>query len=107
MSAAIATARSARSPANAPDRAYPPMPHNTAASAHTLASLAHLIEGVIMPLYEHGPSKEWKRTVPGSYEDKRVAANPEWKLIPRDTPPPAEEPTPELIGPNAGSKRNN
>lgn len=44
-----------------------------------------------MPLYEHGPSKERKRTVPGSYEDVRVSEHPDWTLIPREDAP-ADEP---------------
>jgi hypothetical protein len=54
-----------------------------------------------MPLYEHKLG-ERKRTVPGSYEDRRVAGNPDWKLIPKATaaaePAAAPAPGPKTRG---------
>ena len=44
-----------------------------------------------MPLYEHVDG-ERKRTVPGSYEDRRVAGNPDWSVVPPATPAPPREP---------------
>lgn len=35
-----------------------------------------------MPLYRHKITGERKRTVPGKYEDRRVATDPNWELIP-------------------------
>lgn len=46
-----------------------------------------------MPLYVH-KSGERKRTVPGSYEDRRVAASPDWELIPPHVPARDNAPAP-------------
>lgn len=57
-----------------------------------------------MPLYEHAATGERKRTVPGKYEDRRVAASGEWTLV---APPsaPADEEQPPPVAVPAPSRR--
>jgi hypothetical protein len=48
-----------------------------------------------VPLYIHKHTAERKRTVPGSYEDKRVAVDPNWVRQPGMAPVGAEDDAPQ------------
>ncbi len=48
-----------------------------------------------MPLYIHKHTGEKKRTVPGSYEDRRVSADPAWVRQPGALAPAGAEDEPQ------------
>lgn len=43
-----------------------------------------------MPLYKHKDGEQ-VRTVPGSYEDRRLADNPEWERVKPAAPPAGQD----------------
>ncbi|MBM0203512.1 hypothetical protein JNW90_10585 [Micromonospora sp. STR1s_5] len=51
-----------------------------------------------MPLWQHSTSGERVRTVPGSYEDKRLNGSDEWERV-----QPAVAPASEPINPGAST----
>jgi hypothetical protein len=66
-------------------------------------------------VYRHTPTGEQVQPVPDSYEDRRMAASPDWQVVTesatageQDTPPadspPAQTPTTETA-PAAGAKK--